>query len=412
MLNIMLFMLLSINMDYATFRYSDTLTILELYIAVPYSSFQYYEYEDKHRADYNIGVTIKTVEGDTIAHDEFERVSFLTSLTDAEERKLTIIDQFAVNLPAGKYEASIITKQDEGEESVNSLIDVPLYPQNKLSISDLELVSEVSEVETATRFTKGNRNLIPNPERVYGEKRSILYIYAELYGLSPSEEYTLVYRLTDTMGNIVNEYPEKKSIAQYPYERDVSGINTVGISPGSYIMTLQLAQDKDTVYSSKTFHITAKEEMYSILKGKEEEYYSFIKYIATDEELSRFKETQDRKAFLEVFWLKKGEDALNRFIEIAKKADELYGKETDMGRIYITHGPPDEITTFTGVPYYPDNIVWLYYSGGGKIFVFADLNRVGRFEIVYSNYEREYTNPNYSKYLNPDVLNIITGSDF
>ncbi len=407
MFNLMIFILLSLSLDYATFRENDTLSNVELYIAIPYTSFNYYEYEEQQRADYSIDITIKNQEGDTVAHDEFGRISFLTSLEDAQKRILTIIDLFSVSLPAGRYETSILTKQQDNEECVSVNIDVTIYQEGVLSISDLELVSEISEAQTVTRFTKGNNNLIPNPERIYGEKRNILYVYSELYGLSQSEEYSLVYRLTDTMGDIITEYPEKKAIAEYPHLREIGGINTTGLTTGSYIITLQLSQDKDTTYSSKSFFVLAKEKVVSILDGKEEEYYSFIKYIASSDELSRYKEADDKKSFLEIFWARKGEDILLRYIEIVKKADELYGKEKDMGRIYIIYGPPDEVLRYTEIPAYPDNEIWSYYSGGGKTFVFADILKIGKFELVYSSYEREYTNPLYHRYVNPEALNLI-----
>ena len=98
---------------------------------------------------------------------------------------------------------------------------------------------------------------------------------------------------------------------------------------------------------------------------------------------------------------------LLRYIEIVKKADELYGKEKDMGRIYIIYGPPDEVARYTEIPAYPDNEIWSYYSGGGKTFVFADILKIGKFELVYSSYEREYTNPLYHRYVNPEALNLI-----
>ncbi len=407
MFNLMIFILLSLSLDYATFRENDTLSNVELYIAIPYTSFNYYEYEEQQRADYSIDITIKNQEGDTVAHDEFGRISFLTSLEDAQKRILTIIDLFSVSLPAGRYETSILTKQQDNEECVSVNIDVTTYQEGVLSISDLELVSEISEAQTVTRFTKGNNNLIPNPERIYGEKRNILYVYSELYGLSQSEEYSLVYRLTDTMGDIITEYPEKKVIAEYSYVREIGGINTAGLTTGSYIITLQFSQDNDTIYSSKSFFVIAREKVVSILDGKEEEYYSFIKYIASSDELSRYKEADDKKSFLEIFWARKGEDMLLRYIEIVKKADELYGKEKDMGRIYIIYGPPDEVLRYTVIPAYPDNEIWLYYSGGGITFVFADILKIGKFELVYSSYEREYTNPLYHRYVNPEALNLI-----
>jgi len=401
------YILISLSLDYATFRQNDTLSLVELYIAIPYTSLSYADYEGIKRANFKIDVTIKNQEEDIVAQDKFDRVSFLTSLENAEERALTIIDVFAIPLSEDKYEVSITTKQKDNEERVTTQIEVRPYLYGSLSISDIEFASEILKADTESQFTKGTYNIIPNPERLYGLKRNIIYVYIELYGLSPSKEYSLIYRLMDTMGNVLTEYPEKKALADYSSIREIGGINTIGLVSGSYIINIQLSQGDDTVYTSKPFYLIAREKKLSILYGKEAEYYSFIDYIATPDELVRYKKTDDKQGFLQVFWTKRGEDALLSHINTVKEAERLYGKKSDRGRISIIYGSPDEIKRYTAEPGYPDCEVWWYYGEGGKVFIFSDVNRVGNYELIYSSYEREYTYPNFYKYVPPDIPELL-----
>ena len=88
------YILISLSLDYASFKQNDTLSLVELYVAIPYTSLSYADYEEIKRADFKIDVTIKNQKGDIVAQDEFDRLSFLTSLEDAEKRALTIIDVF------------------------------------------------------------------------------------------------------------------------------------------------------------------------------------------------------------------------------------------------------------------------------------------------------------------------------
>jgi len=407
MYNIIIYILISLSLDYATFRQNDTLSFVELYIAIPYISLSYADYEGIKRADFKIDVTIKNQKGDIVAQDEFDRVSFLTSLEDAEKRALTIIDVFCIPLFEGKYEVSITTKQKDNEERATTQIEVQPYLHGNLSISDIEFVSEISKADTESQFTKGTYNIIPNPEKLYGLKRNIVYVYVELYGLLPSKEYSLIYRLMDTMGNVITEYPEKKALAEYSSIREIGGINTIGLVSGSYTVNIQLSQGDDTVYTSKPFYLIAREKKLSILHGKEAEYYSFVDYIATSDELMRYKKTDDKQGFLQVFWTKRGEDALLSHINMVKEAERLYGKESDRGRISIIYGSPDEIKRYTAEPGYPDCEVWWYYGEGGKVFIFSDVSRVGNYELIYSSYEREYTYPNFYKYVPSDVLELL-----
>lgn len=401
------YILISLSLDYATFRQDDTLSLVELYIAIPYTSLSYTDYGERKRADFKIDIIIKNQEKNTVAWDEFDRVSFLTSLENAKERALTVIDAFSIPLSEGRYEITIRTRQKDKEERVTTHIEVQPYLHEKLSISDIELASEISKTEIESQFIKGNYNIIPNPERVYGLNRSIVYIYTELYGLSPSKEYSLIYTLIDTMGNMITKYPEKKALADYSSVREVGGINIIGLTSGCYVVSVQLSQGDDTVYASKSLYVIAREKTPSILDGKEIEYYGFIDYIATTNELVRYEKTDDKNSFLQLFWAKRGEDALFSHIEKVKEAERLYGKKTDRGKIFIVYGKPDEIKRYTADPVYPDCEIWWYYGGGGKIFIFSDVNRIGRYELIYSSYEREYTYPNFYKYVPPDILELL-----
>lgn len=401
------YILISLSLDYATFRQTDTLSLVELYISIPYTSLSYVDYEGGIRADFKIDITIKNHEGDTIALDEFNRVSLLTSLEKAKERALTIIDVFSVSLSKDIYDVIVSTKQENNEERVTTHVEVQPYPFENLSISDIELATEISRTDTVNQFTKGNYNIVPNPERLYGLNRNLIYVYSELYGLTPSKEYSLVYRLTDTMGNVITKYPEKRTLAENSLVREVGGINSIGLTPGSYIMNVQLSQGDDTVCASKPFYVIAREKTPPKLHGKGAEYYGFIDYIATPDELARYKKTDDKESFLRIFWARKGGDALSSHIRRVEEADRLYGKKSDRGRILIIYGKPDEVRRYTAEMTHPDCEAWWYYREGGKVFIFSDVNRVGKYELIYSSYEREYTNPNYYKYLPPDVLQLL-----
>jgi GWxTD domain-containing protein len=70
------------------------------------------------------------------------------------------------------------------------------------------------------------------------------------------------------------------------------------------------------------------------------------------------------------------------------------GVNSDMGRIFIVYGQPDEIEDFSmnmdGKPY----IIWHYFTTGtGKqSFVFIDYNVIGIYTLVHSTVEGEIHN--------------------
>lgn len=402
MFNILIYILTTLSMDYAIFRLNDTLSLVELYIAIPYTSLAYTDYNGEKRADFQIGIQIEEEEGAIIAEYKFERVSFIPSLEEARERTLTMIDLFSLSLPQGRYSVYLSVNHEGNEHRINTGLRVSLY--KGFSISDIMLGSKIEDAFGVDKFRKGEYQIIPNPERRYGGDRNIVYIYTELYGLSVGEEYSLIYRLKDVMGNLITEYPEKTRVTKQSSINEIGGINTVGLSSGSYLIEIELSQDRDTVHTSKVFYIVSIEREPSILDGIEREYYSFIEYIATPEDLARYEASDDKDDFFEEFWARKGRETLSSHVERVKKADDLYGKESDRGRIFLIYGEPDEVRSYAADLGYPDCEVWWYYGAGGRTFVFSDKWGIGRYELIYSSDVKEYTDPRYYRYIPPSLL--------
>lgn len=274
MFNILIYILTTLSMDYAIFRLNDTLSLVELYIAIPYTSLAYTDYNGEKRADFQIGIQIEEEEGAIIAEYKFERVSFIPSLEETREKTLTMIDLFSLSLPQGRYSVYLSVNHEGNEHRINTGLRVSLY--KGFSISDIMLGSKIEDAFGVDKFRKGEYQIIPNPERRYGGDRNIVYIYTELYGLSVGEEYSLIYRLKDVMGNLITEYPEKTRVTKQSSINEIGGINTVGLSSGSYLIEIELSQDRDTVHTSKVFYIVSIEREPSILDGIEREYYVLL----------------------------------------------------------------------------------------------------------------------------------------
>ena len=405
MFNIIIICILaSLSLDYASFRINDSLSLVELYIAIPYTSISYTDSGEGKRTSFIIDIRVEDEKGDTLAEDAFERLSFIPSLEDARQRHLTMVDLFSFPLPYGKYTIYVSLNQKESKHTVKTPVKVS--PYKGFSISDIMLASEIEESGQENQFTKSDYNIIPNPERAYGGNRKVVYVYTELYGLLPEEEYSIIYKITDTIGNTIKEYPAKTKISENRNIMEIWGINTEVLLEGSYLVNVHLSQKSDTVYTSKPFYLVHHKKI-SILDNKDREYYSFIDYIATPDELAIYRSSDDKDAFLEIFWAKRGENELLTYIENLKEADLLYGKKSDRARILITHGESDEVTRYLSQRGHPDSEVWWYYGEGGKVFIFCDLRGGGDYELIYSNYEREYTDPRYLEYIPPDLIDLL-----
>ncbi len=137
---------------------------------------------------------------------------------------------------------------------------------------------------------------------------------------------------------------------------------------------------------------------------------SFIDYIATEEELREFRKLislKERINFLRRFWQRRGDEFYREFRRRVVYADSAFstpnrlGRYTDMGRIYIKRGKPDEVNYVDfregGRPY----IKWVYYTGGGYTYYFYDPIGTGEYVLVKTDDPEEATFG--SKYVAPSL---------
>ena len=173
------------------------------------------------------------------------------------------------------------------------------------------------------------------------------------------------------------------------------------LEPGVYRFTLELTsplipakgQKKATpMHREKSFTVEASAASAAIdLKTTLE----VLRYIATDAEIAeidRLGTPEERQAFWEKFWRNRDptpetlrNEAMEEFYKRVRYADQRFGVggagwKTDMGRIYIQYGQPDEIVRnpfrFDG----PPEEIWYYYKSR-RTFVFVDRGGFGRYEL-------------------------------
>lgn len=133
-----------------------------------------------------------------------------------------------------------------------------------------------------------------------------------------------------------------------------------------------------------------------------------VRYIITDEEREIFQKLttpEEKEQFIEQFWYRRDPDprtAVNEFKEEHYRriayANERFssgipGWLTDRGRIYIIHGPPDEVTA------YPSGTRYLRkpHEGGGSTSTFPfEIWRYRHLEGIGDDIELEFVDPTWA----------------
>jgi GWxTD domain-containing protein len=423
-----------INVDVARFTAAENQkdpqkTRCEIYIGFPYNILSYQKSDkdtNKLSAKFKIKVSVKTDSNKIIAEEEWEKVSYIESLTKAASHNANILEQLEVSLSPGNYgievnvvqpalsssKDSSLSSDKSGKWDVTREIEIK-KPDTTLSLSDIQLSSSIDTFSADNRFVKNGLNVIPLPQRIIGVPYKNLYVYSEIYNLKAKGNYEVKYSILNDSGIIIAEMSPKVLTAEIPNLTEIECINIEKIASGNYILIVEINQDNKKIVRRKAFVVKQQLEQNKEQPISEDmEYLNFIDYIATSEELNIYKglSNSGKQNFITEFWKKQSKEFLTDFIWRVKYADKNFssgnkkGRESDMGRILIKYGKPSEVEQFPQDPTYHNAEKWNYYTKGGITFIFVDIQDIGRYELFYSSIKEENSKSNYEKYISPEFL--------
>ncbi len=413
----------SFTLDAARFRLGEGRTYLELYYEVPFEELTYVESGDGMKASFRAIIEARDAGGEG-GVDTVDRVSYVSSLEEARSRDLSALDQYEVYpLKPGGYDLTLrITDLNSGRVGeVRKEISIEDWP-DRLTLSDIQLAIAVEQDTVGGSFVKRGLRVTPNPARQFGNSRSLLYSYGEIYNLE-GEQYEVKYSVLDRKGSLVKTLPSRKFSTPGPIALEVGAINVIALPAGEYSLKVEVNDGVGSTFSEASFTVAEpvlpREKLIATEQARE--VYTLINYVATQEELRFYNSLSDsgKEQYLVAFWKRRDpnpatpeNEALEEFARRIMTADSEYGsqlqegRQTDRGRVYIKYGVPDEVERRPAELAYEPYESWLYYGGGGKQFVFVDHSGYGNYELVYSSVETELLDPNWYKYVDPSVIQV------
>ena len=290
----------------------------------------------------------------------------------------------------GRYTLSLLAESDGRRGAGGTVLE--LGSDTGLSVSRPMIVNGFYEDTITAPFVRWGVGLLPSPERcVWGDT---LYYYYEIYNLSEGLMYTVTEVVMTPERRVALRLGTRVREARGAVEVVARGVPVDQLPEGEYTLVVQVAVPSrgEVVQVEAPF---AKRR--SVQRVVIDPIYAFIDPIATPRELEEYYSLDDPQAradFLASFWAKRGEEFYREYRRRVMEADRLFkqvdrpGRYTDMGRIYIKYGPPDEITREeapTGGKAYTK---WVYYSPKQE-FLFADPNNTGEYRLVYSTNPEE-----------------------
>lgn len=414
----------------------DDVTYTQFHFFVNRKSFKFEPSEDGLRASYIVHVRMEDTKD---AKNVFERswTSHLTAqapLDSAKEVPLIFENNFAIQ--PGLYKTSV-TIRDQADTSRFGLYTestaISSFGGGDLMVSHIELASQIVRGGNAEEmFVKNGLTVYPNPSKFFGTNLPRLFLYAEVYNLEnkigqENNSYDVEYILSDESGNVVKQYEPKTTKKVSNTAVVLHSLPVISLKTGRYVLTVRVTDNvnKKQAQTREMFIVFREGESFDEVKS-DESYFAnldepgatragvLVSYVGTQDHKKIYDKLDlaGKREFLDRFWRERdpspGTKTNETLIEHYRRLDEaeqrfsspnVPGYRTDMGRVYITYGPPASLEKHefeqNVVPYQ----IWFYLQLPNQptqtIFVFAEKEGSSQLKLIHSNARGEYNNPSY-----------------
>ncbi len=419
---------INFDFDYSQFLFNDSSNYVEFYYQIEKRGLEPINSESGKSLSVIMRILLRNQEDST--KNIIKKFSIKSS-AEISDKKTEMLGQFQIVVPFGKYHLTYSVIDKNKRENIKTLednLEVTPFPKDKASISNIELGRNIIKSEEKNSiFYKNTYKVIPNPSRIFSSLEPVVFYYAEIYNLKKSFGEKVNF-LTVVLNSNGNKVYERKSFILNRNNSvvKVGQVNLSGEPTGAYnIMLAVVDTTVNYAYTSskKFFLINPNVKPDSSFTGKisvsprfsgmgsdeADLFFKKMRYLSSGEEKNEFeklKTPEQKQRFLTRFWKnhdKNPDTPENEFMDeymrrlnyVTKKFKTRThpGYMTDMGRVYLTYGPPDTIDR------YPNNIstkpyeLWYYHNiEGGVVFVFVDMLGIGEYDLVHSTKRGEVNN--------------------
>jgi GWxTD domain-containing protein len=428
---------------YSVFELDDTSSLVELNYQYSERGLTYERVDGRHIGSLMIGFRVWDSTGRIVADHNWITTSPRPEEGD-EDHALLGVKVFGFR--PGTYKARIAFADENNpgrRDSADFTLGVRKFPKNRIALSDVQIISEITpSTDETNRFYKNGYIIYPNVLSAIEPPFLLLNSYLEIYNANtaPTSQFEIVYSLADTNRTIFYQKEEKRDRPASQAIVDVHSLILDELPSGTYLLLVKAfaglrgtATDSALIWRSLTIYNPDKDSMlangrataigttsavdplYAGMNEKElDREFNMNRHIALDRERQMYTELAGAEAkarFLSEFWQRRDPDLATPQNELREEyqkridaANALYreplvdaGYQTDRGRVLLKYGKPDQVDRH----YYDRNRkpyeIW-YFSKDNLRFVFVDRSSTGKFVLVHSeNAPGEVRQDNWEK---------------
>jgi len=425
------------DVDYAVFKGNEEVSVVEVYLLIPRTLFQFVPNENEY-CSYAL-IRVALVEGDSVRDIQEWQITdrVADTLQLAENQKIPEIATLQVK--PGNYQLIIVVADliNRHQYRYDKQIEISDYSDDQLRLSDIQISSQISKTGQENKFSKYfGYDVIPNASAIFSQRQNLIYSFVEVYNLKvdpgkPSN-YLVKYDIADLNGKVVvsSDWRSRKKPGTSAVE--INNLSIAGLPGGLYDLIIEVNDEatQKTVKKIKRFYILeSKSQLASLemnaeaiqLEGKSEkeldEIFGPLRYIATETEIRRYKKSDvaGKKQIILHFWDNRDpnpQTPINenkaefeqrlQYVNQQFSTNQVPGWKSDFGRVFMIYGMPSEIERFPSALESKPYQIWYYNEiEGGVKFYFVDKNGFGTYELVHSTARNELQDINWQRWISP-----------
>lgn len=361
---------------------------VDVTITLPYVELNWDKLSRGYAAGARYSVAFEPKDKSRVYGDTWERRMLVEAFETTRNVRNQLVVRRSFDMPAGNYKVRVTVRdlnsalEAQAEEAL-VLEDLSRTP---VGFSDLEL----GVVDSTSRFT-------PVPTRRFGDGATGIVARAVVLDRRPGEwprRSRLRWRISEPGGDAVLQGDTTVTLAQQAQQVEIHP-TVRELFIGEYVFEVERVEGKSRWRTSRSFEV----EESGPPRGREfTVMLEALSYIAEPAEVDAMRNLgpDEQAVAWERFWSRRDptpdtptNENMIEFYRRLRYATRHFqgigpGWRSDMGRIYIRYGPPDQVESQPGSAASAAMEIWFYHSPYHR-FVFADREGFGRFTLMAGN---------------------------
>lgn len=363
---------------------------LDIYLQIPYTTLQFINAQNKYIAKYSATIVILDKNTNEVINSEnWESSVSVDSYEFSVSKKSYYIDLKSFNIKPGSYQLKVILDDVESNKSYTVDYNIIAFEQHKeLFLSDLLIIEDEIQSSAGTQY-------IPNISRKVTSDRIKMQFLLEVNS-DTARSIDLDFRVTDKNNAVIFENKIDRKLLTGKNIISIK-VDSLAFSIGTYNIQLKTVVNGNIFTRQKSFasYIAGLPNSITDL----DQAVKQLVYITTNNQIDFIEQSKDYKEKLEKFtsfWKSKDPDPATEVNEILVEyynrvnyANKRFkgiqeGWRTDMGMIYITLGPPDNVDRYPSTAGTKPYEIW-QYSNLNRSFLFVDITGFGEYRLQNQN---------------------------